>query len=302
MKNNDLVYNGIIIINKPKGFTSHDVVNKVRGILKIRKVGHTGTLDPQATGVLPVCVGKATKVSDMLTATDKEYVANVKLGICTDTQDIYGTVIKKCDSINVTKADILRALENFTGEIEQIPPMYSAIKINGKKMCDLARKGIEVERKPRKITIYSAKAEKFYEDGFSMRVHCSKGTYIRTLCDDIGKFLKCYACMSDLQRTVSGKFNISDAITFDVLENAANTGNLNSVILPVDTVFDNYGKYIATDEIVKRLKNGAPSTVNADTGLYRVYDKSNQFIAVGQVLNINGFNKIKAVKLFSSNE
>ena len=198
--------NGLIIIDKPSGFTSHDVVSKVRGILSYRKVGHTGTLDPEATGVLPICIGKGTKVSDMLMNSDKEYVAEVKLGVVTDTQDIFGEVIATSDASCVTLQNVEDAIRHFTGDIRQIPPMYSAIKINGQKMYDLARKGIEVERKPRNITVYSIELLNFEGDVFKIKVKCSKGTYIRTLCHDIGEYLGCGACMLSLRRTQSSAF------------------------------------------------------------------------------------------------
>ena len=299
---NDGLYNGIIVINKPKGFTSHDVVGKVRRILNMRKVGHTGTLDPEATGVLPVCVGKGTKISDMLMVSDKMYTAEVKLGVVTDTQDIYGNVIKTGDASHITKADIKDAIEHFTGEIEQIPPMYSAIKINGQKMYELARKGVEVERKSRKITIYSIELIDVVGDTFTMSVSCSKGTYIRTLCNDIGEYLSCGACMQSLERTKSSVFGIEDAITLENLENAVLNNNVNDVIIPIDSIFKDYVKFVADDDIKKRLLNGAASTVELNEGTYRVYDKQDNFLAIGKVEIINGKNKIKSEKLFCDNQ
>ena len=299
---NDGLYNGIIVINKPKGFTSHDVVGKVRRILNMRKVGHTGTLDPEATGVLPVCVGKGTKVSDMLMVSDKVYTAQVKLGVVTDTQDIYGNVIKTSDASHITELDIKDAIMHFTGEIEQIPPMYSAIKINGQKMYELARKGIEVERKSRKITIYGIELVDVSGDVFTISVSCSKGTYIRTLCNDIGEYLKCGACMQSLERTKSSIFDIESSVTLEELERLALNGCAESVIIPIDSIFKEYPEFTADDEIKKRLLNGAPSTVELREGFYRVYDKKDNFIAIGKVENINGRNKIKSEKLFCDNQ
>ena len=290
--------NGLIIIDKPSGFTSHDAVAKVRGILSYRKVGHTGTLDPEATGVLPICIGKGTKVSDMLMNSDKEYIAEVKLGVVTDTQDIFGTVIQKCDDFSVCLEQLENAIKKFIGNISQIPPMYSAIKINGQKMYDLARKGIEVERKPRDITVYDIKLLSFDGDEFTIKVKCSKGTYIRTLCHDIGEYIGCGGCIKSLCRTQSGIFTKSDAITFEQLESAVPSGNIDDVLVPVDKVFETLPPICVNDEIKHRLKNGAPSTVCYNAGTYRVYDKNNDFIAIGEVSVINGRNKISVVKYF----
>lgn len=290
--------NGLIIIDKPSGFTSHDVVSKVRGILSYRKVGHTGTLDPEATGVLPICIGKGTKVSDMLMNSDKEYIAEVKLGIVTDTQDIFGTVTQKCDNFSASMEQLKNAINNFIGDISQIPPMYSAIKINGQKMYDLARQGIEVERKPRDITIYGIELLSFEKDLFKIKVKCSKGTYIRTLCHDIGAYLGCGACMLSLRRTQSGMFKESDAITLDMLSDAVQNGTLSDVLVPTDRVFEALPPVCVNDEIKTRLKNGAVSTLPKDLGTYRVYDKNNDFIAIGEVSVINGRNKISVVKYF----
>lgn len=290
--------NGLIIIDKEPGFTSHDVVSCVRRILSFRKVGHTGTLDPDATGVLPICIGKGTRVSDMLMMSDKEYIARVRLGKVTDTQDISGAVLEQCDASHISASDIENAIAHFIGDIEQIPPMYSAIKIDGQKMYDLARQGIEVERKPRKITVYSIDLSDVRDGGFTIRVRCSKGTYIRTLCHDIGQYLGCGACMETLRRTQSSVFSIEDAITLSQLEQAVGEGRLDEVLLPADTVFTHYEAVTVDDEIKIRLRNGAPSTVPHPLGTYRVYDESGEFIAIGDVKKINGRNKIVVVKYF----
>ena len=290
-------FNGIVVINKEKGFTSHDAVNVVRKIFDMRKVGHTGTLDPEATGVLPICLGKATRVSDLIMVSDKEYIVGLKLGIKTDTQDIWGTVIEHSDK-EVSEEELASAIKSFVGEYDQIPPMYSAIKIDGQKMYDLARQGIEVERKPRRITVYDIQLSDVGEGGFTMRVKCSKGTYIRTLCHDIGQYLGCGACMDTLRRTQSSVFSIRDAHTLAQLEQAVTEGRLEDVLLPVDTVFTHYTAVTADHEIKTRLKNGAPSTVPYALGTYRVYDESGEFIAIGEVKRINGRNKIVVVKYF----
>ena len=293
--------NGIIVIDKERDYTSHDVVARVRKILSTRKIGHTGTLDPMATGVLPVCIGKGTKVSDLLTNGDKEYVATVKLGIVTDTQDITGNVLSEKEVADFTSEKLSDAIKHFTGEISQIPPMYSAIKINGKKMCDLAREGIEVERKPRVVNIYSIDVLSFCEDGFKAKVKCSKGTYIRTLFHDMGQYLGYGACITTLQRTASSVFGIQDAVTLSELEKIVLENNLSSVLKPIDAVFDKYEKISVDDEIKTRLKNGAPSTVPHSLGTYKVYDRNGEFIAVGKVDFINGRNKISVVKYFGEN-
>lgn len=296
-KPNDSIYNGIIVINKPKGYTSHDVVGKTRKILNMRKVGHTGTLDPEATGVLPVCLGKGTKVSDMLVSSDKEYVAEVKLGVKTDTQDIFGTVTDTSDASYITIDHIKEAIAHFTGEIFQIPPMYSAIKINGRKMYDLARQGIEVERKERKITIYSIELLDYKDDVFRIKVNCSKGTYIRTLCHDMGEFLKCGACMQSLNRTKTSVFSIEDAITLDKLEECAIQGNVQSLIMPIDRLFSQYPEFRADEAAEKKLLNGAKVGVRIPEGMYRVYNSKGEFIALGRVEN----KGLKTEKLFANN-
>lgn len=288
--------NGIVIVNKDKGFTSHDVVNVVRRVFSTRKVGHTGTLDPDATGVLPICIGKATKACDMLTFSDKAYVARVRLGLTTDTQDISGTVLSQSE-VNVSYDFLKEAVNKYTGEIEQIPPMYSAIKINGQKLCDLARKGIEVERKPRKVTIYSADISDFDGTEFTLSVSCSKGTYIRTLCHDIGLFLGCGAVMCELKRTKSSIFTIDNSYTLDELK-SMEKDELLSVLMPVDTVFSDYPDLIIDDASKKRLCNGAPVYVRDSEGTYRIYDKENTFLCVGRIIS-NGHKKIlKSVKTF----
>lgn len=288
--------NGIIIVNKDKGFTSHDVVNVIRKIYSIRKVGHTGTLDPDATGVLPVCIGKATKLADMLTFSDKSYVARVRLGLTTDTQDISGEVLTEGE-VNVSKEKLLEAVAKHTGEIEQIPPMYSALKVNGQKLCDLARKGVEVERKPRKINIYSAEVSDFDGTEFCLSVHCSKGTYIRTLCHDIGQLLGCGAVMTELQRTQSSCFSLENAHTLDELK-AMSDEELVSALMPIDSVFENYEAMYIDDNVKKRLCNGALCYVKADVGTYRIYDKDGVFLCVAEVREEDNKKLIKSVKTF----
>ncbi len=285
--------NGIIVVNKDKGYTSHDVVNVIRRIYKTRKVGHTGTLDPDATGVLPICIGKATKTADMLTASDKRYEARVRLGITTDTQDISGEVLSQSE-VNISEDELETAVKDFEGETEQIPPMYSAIKINGQKLCDLARKGIEVERKPRKIKIYSIELSDFDGLEFSLSVHCSKGTYIRTLCHDIGEKLGCGAVMTELKRTASSVFRIENSHTLDELKEKSESGEHIALLSPIDSVFMEYPRLDINDNIKKKLCNGAPCRIDKADGVYRVYDNSAVFLCIAEVKA----NNIKAVKTF----
>lgn len=276
--------NGVININKPLGITSHDVVYKLRKFLSIKKIGHTGTLDPDAEGVLPMCIGRATKAADMLTAQDKQYIARVTLGAATDTLDSSGNVTQTAE-VNVTDTDILNTAAEFVGEIEQIPPMFSAIKVNGKKLYELARKGEEIERKPRivnidKIEVLNIDLEK---KCFTMKVDCSKGTYIRTLCDDIGRSLGCFAHMSGLKRTRSGRFDIIRSYTVEQVEEMYSNGDM-SFITPIDKIFDEYDKLILTSRKAKKMCNGTQVAVQGveDGKIYRVYDELGNFLTISK--------------------
>ena len=246
--------NGIVNVYKEKGFTSFDVVAKMRGIFHQKKIGHTGTLDPDAEGVLPVCLGKATKVCELLTDKDKIYETTMLLGVETDTQDISGQIINSAD-VKVDEIQIKNTINSFVGKIMQVPPMYSALKINGQKLCDLARKGITVERKAREIEIYSIDILDIKIPEIKMRVHCSKGTYIRTLCNDIGMKLGCYACMKELLRTKVSVFSVNDALKLSEIEKAV-FDNSYEFIYPIDFVFDTYPKVFAKEEADNFIKNG----------------------------------------------
>ena len=276
--------NGVININKPLGITSHDVVYRLRKLLSIIKIGHTGTLDPDASGVLPMCIGRATKVADMLTAQDKQYVAEVTLGSATDTLDKTGTVTETAE-VNVTKADILTAVADFVGDIEQIPPMYSAIKVDGKKLYELAREGVEIERQPRQVQIDAIEVLDIDLNAgrFSMKIDCSKGTYIRTLCDDIGRRLGCFAHMSALERTKSGRFDISESYTLEQIEEMFGNGDL-SFFTPVDAVFEEYPKLTLSSRKAKKMCNGTRVSVQGieDGVTYRVYDESGNFLTISE--------------------
>ena len=250
------MYNGIINVYKEKGYTSFDVVARMRGICGQKKIGHTGTLDPDAEGVLPVCLGKATKVCDMLTDSDKVYRAVMQLGVETDTQDLTGTVLKTGETSELTEAEVRETIFEFQGEILQVPPMYSALKVNGKKLCDLARAGVTVERKARPVTIYEIQVECVELPYVTMTVSCSKGTYIRTLCHDIGQKLGCGAAMKSLVRLQAAGYRIEDAYKLDKLQELKENGTLKDVVTPIEHVFEVYPVLTAKPEFDIMLKNG----------------------------------------------
>lgn len=266
--------NGVINIYKERGFTSHDVVAKLRGILKQKKIGHTGTLDPDAEGVLPVCLGKGTRLCDMLTDHSKVYEAVLLLGQSTDTQDVSGTVLQKA-SVEVSEEEVREAIMSFVGPYDQIPPMYSALKVNGQKLCDLARAGKEVERKARPVEIYEIQIEKIYLPRVRMTVSCSKGTYIRTLCYDIGEKLKCHGCMESLLRTRVGQFQLKDSLTLAQVETYRDENRVSEIVMPVDQVFSDCPALKLTKEAAKLGYNGNPfSSTQALTEDGQTVDKS----------------------------
>ena len=286
--------NGILNIYKEKGYTSHDVVARLRGIFGQKKIGHTGTLDPDAEGVLPVCLGRATKVCDLLTDKDKTYEAVLLLGKETDTQDITGTVLKECDPSEITEETAKKCIESFIGEYDQIPPMYSALKVNGKKLYELAREGKVVERKSRKVQIYDIRIKEMKLPRIRMEVSCSKGTYIRTLCNDVGEVLGVGGCMESLLRT-------KDSMKLADIEKAKNEGRTEEIILPLDEVFVEYPKIIVTGRQAQLAYNGNPFPKESAKNLilpgkdggeddlsdifsrykkYRVYDEQGRFIAI----------------------
>ena len=246
--------NGIVNVYKEKGYTSFDVVAKMRGIFKQKKIGHTGTLDPDAEGVLPVCLGRATKVCDLLTDKDKEYETVLLLGVVTDTQDLTGEVLARKE-VNASENEVKSAILSFVGEYMQVPPMYSALKVNGQKLCDLARKGVTVERKARPVTIHGIEILSVDLPEVRMRVHCSKGTYIRTLCQDIGEKLGCGGCMKSLLRTRVAAFALKDALKLDELESKLKSGD-ESFIHSVDPVFGQYEKASVLETADKLVRNG----------------------------------------------
>lgn len=279
--------NGVIIINKPLGKTSHDCVSFVRRLFGIRRVGHTGTLDPEATGVLPICIGNATKACEMLTNEQKKYTAELVLGMTTDTLDADGEILTE-QPVNVSQEQIRDTILSFIGEIEQIPPMYSAIKQDGKKLYELAREGKTVERKKRKITIYNIDIVDINMDIPSVRidVDCSKGTYIRTLCDDIGMALGCGAYMNKLIRTKSGQFDIKNSYTVNELIEHEKNKNLETLLIPTDKLFLNYPKITVTTRQKGFIVNGVKTRYKglAENECYRVYDEDNQFLCISKCI------------------
>lgn len=291
---------GIINVYKEKGYTSHDVVAKLRGITGQKKIGHTGTLDPDAEGVLPVCFGKATKVSDLLTDKDKVYRAVLLLGVTTDTQDATGTVVEKCSTDSLCKDEAERVIQGFVGKYEQIPPMYSALKVNGKKLYELAREGKTVERKARTVQIHNVTILKMDLPRVELEVSCSKGTYIRTLCQDIGERLGCGGCMESLIRTASGAFRIEDSHRLEEIQRMKDAGALDSFLIPVDAVFEGYREVRIGQELDARLKNGNPFSINGiqealnDQECVRVYDSAGNFAAIYKyVQNERCFRPVK---------
>jgi tRNA pseudouridine55 synthase len=283
--------NGIIIIDKPLGRTSHDMVYVMRKMTGIKKVGHTGTLDPEATGVLPVCIGSATKVADMLTLSDKCYRAELVLGMTTDTQDADGEVLTECE-VTCSEDEIRQAIMSFVGEIEQIPPMYSALKYNGQKLYELARKGIEIERKPRTVHINTLRVNDINlsdkQKTVTITVDCSKGTYIRSLCDDIGKKLGCGACMMKLTRTRVGEFMLDDTLTLNQISALVLKGEIEDRITGIDKIFSDYQEITFAEEYSRYLHNGNKlsreqipvDAAISDNEKYRVYDSDKCFIGV----------------------
>ena len=285
--------NGIILVDKPCDWTSHDVVGKLRGILHERRIGHSGTLDPMATGLLVVFVGRATRAVEFAEADSKEYIAGLRLGVSTDTQDITGSTIKTSDAVP-TRAELEQALEAFKGEINQIPPMYSAIKVGGKKLYELARRGESVERKPRKVTIDKLEMIGENDGDYILDVVCSKGTYIRMLCNDIGDTLGCGGCMSSLRRVKAGAFSIEQAHTIDEIQAAADNGELDGIIIPVDRLLSADPALTVSDAADKKLRNGNIIKLAAPSGTYRVYSETGGFLLLGEVRD----NKLKTIKSF----
>lgn len=293
---------GIINVYKEKGYTSHDVVAKLRGIAGQKKIGHTGTLDPDAEGVLPVCLGKATKVCELLTDKDKTYRAVLFLGQTTDTQDASGTVLETSDISNLNESQVTEAVQSFVGEYAQIPPMYSALKVGGKKLYELAREGKTVERKARNVKIHSIKILRVDLPRVEMEVSCSKGTYIRTLCHDVGEKLGVGGCMESLLRVRVGRFVLADSLRLSEIQKAKEDGNLEKILQPIDSVFEQYRAVRIRSDQEKRLQNGnsfrKPDRLQNydDQEMVRVYDSNGHFAAVYRYVEKD--HEFRIVKMF----
>ena len=274
--------NGILLIDKQPDWTSNDVVAKLKGILHQRRIGHSGTLDPMATGLLVVFVGRATRAVEFAEGHDKRYIAGLRLGITTDTQDITGAVLEK-KAVSVTGEELEQALAGFRGEIQQIPPMYSAIKHDGRRLYDIARKGGEVARKPRSITVHDLRLIDWQEGDWLLDVRCSKGTYVRTLCHDLGRALGCGGCMSSLRRVEAGQFSVDQAVTLSQVQQMADAGRMEELLLPVDSLFQAYPHCTASASQEKKIRCGNQVKTGLAGGDYRVYTESGEFLMLGRV-------------------
>lgn len=300
-KNGIDIATGVIVINKHTGVTSHRIVQILRRLYDTSRVGHTGTLDPMATGVLPILIGRAVKASDFLVAEDKEYIAEMTLGYTTDTEDSTGEVLTRSDKMPC-EADVRAAVEKFVGDIMQIPPMYSAIKVGGRKLVDIARGGETIERKARLVTIKSIDAEKISEKVYRLHVKCSKGTYIRTLCADIGADLGCGAVMSSLCRTKSGSFTIENSHTVEELETLTIEERA-ALVAPTENLFSELNEININDFYTKLIKGGTELYQNKlgtcfSDGTYIRIRHNGSFIALGQVRECKNGSAVKPVKLF----
>lgn len=285
--------NGILLIDKEPDWTSNDVVAKLKGILHERRIGHSGTLDPMATGLLVVFVGRATRAVEFAEGHDKRYLAALRLGISTDTQDITGNVLRECP-VNVSESELRSVLRRFTGEIMQIPPMYSAIKVNGKRLYEIARRGEEVERAARSVTIYGIDLVGKSGEDYLLDVRCSKGTYIRTLCNDIGEALQCGGCMSSLRRTEAGGFSVDKAVTIGEVQRIADEGRAEELLLPTDSMFSSLPAMTVRPAQEKKIRCGNAVKTAAADGRYRVYSEQGEFLMLGVAEN----GMIKTIKSF----
>ncbi len=273
--------NGIVIVDKPQGWTSQDVTARLRRTFNTRRIGHGGTLDPMATGVLPVFVGRATRGVEFFEHAEKIYEATLRLGVCTDTEDITGTVLEKRE-VSVTQEEFLEILPKFRGKIQQIPPMYSAIKVNGQKLYELARKGKEIARQPREIEIFELTCLEFSGETARLRIHCSKGTYIRTLCKDIGEALGCGGCMEMLRRVQAGDYTVAEAVA---LEQLLESETPEACLLPIDSMFGEHPAVTLTEKQALRCRNGNAFSISLADGTYRAYDQKGEFLALSHVKN-----------------
>ena len=271
--------NGIVIVDKPQEWTSQDVTARLRRVFNTRRIGHGGTLDPMATGVLPVFVGRATRGVEFFEHAEKTYEATLLLGTTTDTEDTSGTILEQKE-VHISETEFLSILPRFRGKIMQVPPMYSALKVNGQKLVDLARKGKTVERQPREIEIFQLDLVEFSGNTARLRVRCSKGTYIRTLCKDIGEALGCGGCMAQLRRVQAGEYTIEESVPLQILLDAENP---EQYLRPVDSMFRNYPEVILSPKQEKCCRNGAAFSIQLDAGTYRCYSKGGEFLSLSKV-------------------
>ena len=271
--------NGIVIVDKPQEWTSQDVTARLRRVFNTRRIGHGGTLDPMATGVLPVFVGRATRGVEFFEHAEKTYEATLLLGTTTDTEDTSGTILEQKE-VHISETEFLSILPRFRGKIMQVPPMYSALKVNGQKLVDLARKGKTVERQPREIEIFQLDLVEFSGNTARLRVRCYKGTYIRTLCKDIGEALGCGGCMAQLRRVQAGEYTIEESVPLQVLLEAENP---EIYLRPVDSMFRNYPEVILSPKQEKCCRNGAAFSIQLDAGTYRCYSKDGEFLSLSKV-------------------
>ncbi len=284
---------GILLIDKPSDWTSNDVVSKLRGILREKRIGHAGTLDPMATGLLTVFVGRATRAVEFAEGHDKRYIAGLRLGQTSDTQDIWG----KCSEgrpVDVSRCELEAVISRFVGDIMQVPPMYSAIKVKGQRLYDIARRGGEVERQARPITVYSIDIIEGEGADWLLDIRCSKGTYVRTLCNDIGEALGCGGCMSSLRRVQAGDFRLEDGYTLEDVQRAADEGRVEELLIPVDRLFQAYPACTVSPGQETRIKNGNDIRFKGQEGLYRLYSECGEFLALGRTEG----ESLKTVKSF----
>ena len=285
--------NGILLIDKPEGWTSHDIAAKLKGMLRERRIGHSGTLDPMATGLLVMFVGRATRAVEFAEAQSKRYIAGLRLGVSTDTQDTTGNILRSCEA-SVTREALADAIKPFIGDIMQIPPMYSAIKVNGQKLYDIARRGGEVERKPRPVTIHGIEILGGEKADWTLDVECSKGTYIRTLCNDIGESLNVGGCMSSLRRIRAGEFSVDDAHSIEDVQRAKEAGDVESLLIPVDSLFSRAEEYTVSGGSERKLRCGNDFSSAVSDGEYRVYSQAGEFLALCRAAN----GRMKTIKSF----
>ena len=271
--------NGIVIVDKPQEWTSQDVTARLRRVFNTRRIGHGGTLDPMATGVLPVFVGRATRGVEFFEHAEKAYETVLRLGLTTDTEDVFGSTLEEKE-VHISETEFSSVLPRFRGKIMQVPPMYSALKVNGQKLCDLARKGKEVERQPREIEIYELTLLEFTGNTARLRVRCSKGTYIRTLCKDIGEALGCGGCMQELRRVQAGEYTIAEAVPLQTLLDAEDP---EKYLRTVDTMFRNHPEVTLTANQEKRCRNGNSFSLNLPDGTYRAYSQTGEFLMLARV-------------------